>query len=108
MADIRVAVIGVGNVGATFVQGIDYYSGKYTVGLWHQKVAGLKPSNVKIVAAFDIDPAKVGKNLSQVATQSTKKYYDVKDSKVPVKPGILSDSNGKISNPVKVSPDEFA
>jgi myo-inositol-1-phosphate synthase len=107
MADIRVAVIGVGNVGATFVQGIDYYSGRNTVGLWHQKVAGLRPSNVKVVAAFDIDPAKVGKSLSQVATESTRKYHDIKDSKVAVKPGILADSNGKISNPAKASPDEF-
>jgi myo-inositol-1-phosphate synthase len=108
MADIRVAVIGVGNVGATFVQGIDYYSGKITVGLWHQKVAGLKPSNVKVVAAFDIDPAKVGKSLSQAATGSTRKHHELKDSKVIVSPGILADSNGKISNPAKISTDDFA
>jgi myo-inositol-1-phosphate synthase len=108
MADIRVAVIGVGNVGGTFVQGIDYYSGKNTIGLWHQKVAGLKPSNVKVVAAFDIDPTKVGRSLSQVATGSTKKYHDVKNSKVTVSPGILADSNGKINSPAKVSTDDFA
>jgi myo-inositol-1-phosphate synthase len=109
MADIRVAVIGVGNVGATFVQGVDYYgNGKNTVGLWHQKVAGLKPSNIKFVAAFDIDPAKVGKNLSQVAGDSTKKYHDIKNLKITVSPGILADSNGKIEKPVKASPDEFA
>lgn len=109
MAEIKVAVIGVGNVGATFVQGVDYYSnGKNTVGLWHQKVAGLKPANVRVVAAFDIDPAKVGRGLSQVAGESTRKYHDIKDSKVTVSPGILTDSNGKIGNPVKVSSNEFA
>ena len=109
MAEIRVAVIGVGNVGATFVQGVDYYSrGKNIVGLWHQKVAGLKPSNVRIVAAFDIDPAKVGRSLSQVAGESAKKYHYVKDSKVTVSPGLLADSNGKIDRPVKASFDEFA
>jgi myo-inositol-1-phosphate synthase len=108
MADIRVAVIGVGNVGATFVQGVDYYSGgRNTVGLWHQKVAGLKPSNVKVVAAFDIDPAKVSRPLSQVAGESTKKYHEVRDSKVTVSPGILADSNGKISSPAKSSYDDF-
>ncbi|AFU59095.1 putative myo-inositol-1-phosphate synthase [Candidatus Nitrososphaera gargensis Ga9.2] len=108
--DIMVAVIGVGNVGATFVQGVDYYSnGKNTIGLWHQKVAGLKPSNVKVVAAFDIDPAKVGKNLSQVAVESTRKYHDIKDLKITISPGILADSsNDKIERPVKTSPDEFA
>ncbi len=109
MADIRVAVIGVGNVGATFVQGVGYYgSGKNTMGLWHQKVAGLKPSNVRVVAAFDIDPAKVGRNLSQVAGESTKKYHDIKDPKIAVSPGILADSNGKIERPAKASPNEFA
>jgi myo-inositol-1-phosphate synthase len=108
MAEIRIAVIGVGNVGATFVQGVDYYSnGKNTVGLWHPKVAGLKPSNVRIVAAFDIDPAKVGVGLSQVAGESTKKYHNVKDSRVTVSCGILADSNGKIDSPVTASAGEF-
>ncbi len=107
MAEIRVAVIGVGNVGSTFVQGIDYYSGKNTVGLWHQKIAGFKPSDIKVVAAFDIDPSKVGKSLSEVANKITK-YHSSKDSKVIVSPGILADKNGKIDNPVKTSSDQFA
>ncbi len=107
MGEIRVAVIGVGNVGSTFVQGIDYYSGKNTVGLWHQKIAGLKPSNVKVVAAFDIDPVKVGKRLSQVATESTK-YHSSTDSKVTVSPGILAENNSKVGSPVKTSAGEFA
>ncbi len=106
MAEIRVAVIGVGNVGATFVQGVDYYSNsKNTVGLWHQKVAGFKPSDIKIVAAFDVNPAKVGKNLAQVATQSTRKYRDVKSSKVTVMPGLLLDKPNGQSN--TTSPAEF-
>jgi myo-inositol-1-phosphate synthase len=109
MPEIRVAVIGVGNVGATFVQGVDYYSsGRNTIGLWHNKIAGLKPGNIKVVAAFDIDPVKVGRGLSQVANESTKKYHDVKDSKVTVSSGILANDNGKTENPVKVSSDEFA
>jgi myo-inositol-1-phosphate synthase len=107
MGEIRVAVIGVGNVGSTFVQGIDYYSGKNTVGLWHQKIAGLKPSNVRVVAAFDIDPVKVGKSLSQVAAESTN-VRSSKDSKVTVSPGILADNNSKVASPVKISADEFA
>jgi len=105
MAEIRVAVIGVGNVGATFVQGVDYYSsGKNTVGLWHQKVAGLKAANVKIVAAFDIDPAKVGRSLSQVASEGTRKS-EIRGSKVTVSPGILSD--GKAGNSATTSAGEF-
>lgn len=100
-AEIRVAVIGVGNVGSTFVQGIDYYSsGKNTVGLWHQKVAGFKPADVKVVAAFDIDPAKVGRSLADVASG---KYHDVKDSKVRISSGILADRIDKVQNPSTAS-----
>jgi myo-inositol-1-phosphate synthase len=106
MAEIRVAVVGVGNVGSTFVQGIDYYSGRNTVGLWHQKVAGLKPSNVKVVAAFDVDPAKVGRNLSQVAGDISE-HRSSKDSKITISPGIMADSSGKIGSPAKTSADEF-
>lgn len=108
MTEIRVAVIGVGNVGATFVQGIDYYSGKNTIGLWHQKVAGLKPANVRTVSAFDIDPAKVGRGLSQVAGETTGKYHGGKNSEVTISPGILTDRYGKIDKPVTSSPNDFA
>jgi len=99
MAEIRVAVIGIGNVGATFVQGVDYYSNaKNTVGLWHQKVAGFRPSSIKLVSAFDINPSKAGKSLAQVAAESPAKYHQVKDSKVTVSPGIVLDSyDGKAS-----------
>jgi myo-inositol-1-phosphate synthase len=108
MADIRVAVIGVGNVGATFVQGVDYYSnGKNTVGLWHQKVAGFKPSNVKIVAAFDVSPGKVGRNLAQVVSESSKRYHEPKDNKITVSPGMLLDSFNSPDSPVKASAAEF-
>ncbi len=108
MTDIRVAIIGVGNVGATFAQGVDYYSnGKNTVGLWHPKIAGLKPTNIKIVAAFDVDPAKVGRDLSRVADESTRKRYKIKESKVSVHAGIQYDENDKIEKPITTSIDEI-
>ncbi len=110
MADVKVAVIGIGNVGSAFIQGVDYYSNsKNTLGLWHQKVAGLKPANIKIVAAFDIDPAKVERSMAEVASEGTAGRYDViKNSKVKVSPGILSEGNGKFEKPTAVSPREFA
>jgi myo-inositol-1-phosphate synthase len=115
MADVRVAVIGVGNVGSTFVQGIDYYSssgGKNKIGLWHEKVSGLKPSNIKVVSAFDIDPAKVGRQLSDVASRRSDAKNPISvNSKVVIEPGLLSDaanSNNKFDRPATVSPEEFA
>jgi myo-inositol-1-phosphate synthase len=108
MADVKVAVIGVGNVGSTLIQGIDYYSGSgKTIGLWHQKVAGLKPSNIKIVSAFDIDPSKAGQRLSDVAAGPARRNIAA-SSKVTVKPGIMSDGNGKFERPATISPKEFA
>src|SRR5262245_56609669 len=106
MAEVRVAVIGVGNVGCKFVEGVDYYSdGKNNVGLWHQKVARLKTANIKVVAAFDIDPAKVGKSLSQVGTDHAAKYHEVK-FKVRVNAGILSEGDDVVYKPVTTSADE--
>ena len=108
MADVKVAIIGVGNVGSTFVQGLEYYgNGKNAVGLWHPKVAGLKPSNIRVVAAFDIDPAKAGKSLSSVVSDSSSRRNPVKDSRVVVQPGVLSDPNEKMQSPSTVSAKEF-
>ena len=117
MADIKVAVIGVGNVGSTFVQGVQHYSNsnnsdsntRNVTGLWHQKVAGFRPSNVKIVAAFDVNPAKVGRSLAEIATTSSRKYCDV-SSKLMIGPGLSPDyqrSDVSVS-PVTTSPSEFA
>jgi myo-inositol-1-phosphate synthase len=109
MSDVRVALIGIGNVGSTFVEGLGYYSNRANkIGLWHQKVAGLVPSNIKIVTAYDIDPAKVGRSvLDVVSHHSTKKSVGI-GSKVTVQPGLLTDGNGKFANPSTVSPKEFA
>jgi myo-inositol-1-phosphate synthase len=107
MNNIKVAIVGVGNVGATFAQGVDYYSSnKSTIGLWHPKIAGLKPINIKIVAAFDVDPVKVGRDLSQLVGESTRKQYKIRESKVIVHAGIQYDKNNKIEKPMTISVDE--
>ena len=109
MADLTLAVIGLGNAGATFVQGVDYYSNdKHIAGLWHEKVAGLKAANIKIVAAYDINPAKVGRALSQVATETIRKYHAVKDTRINVNPGILYDNDySRFDSASTVSFDQF-
>src|SRR5918911_2551159 len=109
MADLTLAVIGLGNAGGTFVQGVRYYSNdNHMAGLWHEKVGGLKPANIKIVAAYDIDPAKVGRDLSQVATETIRKYHVVKDTRVNVNPGIMYNNDYKgFDNASTVSFDQF-
>jgi myo-inositol-1-phosphate synthase len=89
---VKVAIAGVGNCAAVFLQGLRYYSGKNTKGLWHPKVAGLRPSEVEIVAAFDVDPRKVGKELTKAAfahPNVAKRYLDLPRSGIKVSPGIV-------------------
>src|SRR5438105_963012 len=91
MPEVRTAIVGIGNVGSTLVQGLSYYSDKKNkVGLWHESVGGIRPANIRVVAAFDIDPSKVGRNLSAVAAANSKKRFDIIDSKINISPGLLN------------------
>ncbi len=88
---VKVAIVGVGNCAAVFLQGLRFYSGSERSGLWHPNVAGLKPGDVQVVAAFDIDPSKVGLELSKAAfapPNVPRKYVSLSKTKVTVAPGI--------------------
>jgi myo-inositol-1-phosphate synthase len=88
---VRIAVAGVGNCAAVFVQGLRHYSGGDTRGLWHTTVAGLKARDLDVVAAFDIDSRKVGLSLSKAIFASpnvAKKYVDGMKLGLLVSPGI--------------------
>ena len=62
MSRIKVAIVGVGNCASSLVQGITYYldkSRKDINGLMHWTIGGYKPSDIDVVAAFDIDAIAV-------------------------------------------------
>lgn len=68
MGQIRIAVVGLGNCASSLLQGIEYYRDKTQkdfVGLMHWNIGGYKPSDIEVVAAFDIDQRKVGKDISE-------------------------------------------
>ena len=68
MGRIRVAIAGVGNCASALVQGIEYYRGRNAAaeaGLMHEEIGGRRPSDVEVVAAFDIDRRKVGRPLEE-------------------------------------------
>jgi myo-inositol-1-phosphate synthase len=68
MRKIRIAVAGVGNCASSLLQGIEYYRGKKpnnAVGLMHWDIGGYTPSDIEVVAAFDIDKRKVGKDVNK-------------------------------------------
>jgi myo-inositol-1-phosphate synthase len=67
----RIAIVGVGNCASSLVQGIGYYTEERgadagsAIGLMHWEIGGLRPSDVEVVAAFDVDVRKVGKDVSE-------------------------------------------
>lgn len=67
MGKIKIAIAGIGNCASSLIQGIEYYkdkSPKDAIGLMHWDLGGYKPFDIEVVAAFDIDSRKVGKDLS--------------------------------------------
>jgi myo-inositol-1-phosphate synthase len=67
MGNINIAIVGVGNCASSLVQGINYYrdKNKDAVGLMHWEIGGYKPSDIHVVAAFDIDKRKVGHDVAK-------------------------------------------
>jgi len=68
MNPIRVAIVGVGNCASSLVQGIHYYRGKSAenaTGLMHWKIGDYAPGDLNVVAAFDIDARKVGRDVNE-------------------------------------------
>ena len=67
MTAINVAVIGIGNCASSLVQGLAHYrkGANDHVGLMHWDLGGYKPSDVNVVAAWDVDVRKVGKDVSE-------------------------------------------
>jgi myo-inositol-1-phosphate synthase len=67
MPNINIAIIGVGNCASSLVQGLSYYrrGANETIGLMHLDVGGYRPSDIQIVAAWDVDARKVGKDVAE-------------------------------------------
>ena len=65
MSGIKIAIVGVGNCASSLLQGIEYYREKPqdVIGLMHWDIGGYQPGDISIVAAFDIDQRKVGKDV---------------------------------------------
>ena len=65
---IKIAIVGIGNCASSLIQGIHYYDGKKpedAIGLMHWDIGGYEPSDIEVVAAFDVDARKVGKTIDE-------------------------------------------
>ena len=88
---VKIAIAGVGNCASVFVQGLRFYSGAERRGLWHPNVAGLKPKDLQVVSAFDVDSRKVGLELSKALftpPNVARRYVALPKGKVMVEPGV--------------------
>ena len=68
MEKIKIAIIGLGNCASSLIQGIHYYKNKNpedAIGLMHPVIGDYTASDIEVVAAFDIDKRKVGKDVSE-------------------------------------------
>jgi len=99
---VRVAIIGVGNCASSFVQGIHYYQDApvdtEVPGLMHTVLGGYHIGDIEIVAAFDIDKNKVGKDVAEAIytkPNNTFKFADVPKLGVKVHRGMTHDGLGK-------------
>jgi myo-inositol-1-phosphate synthase len=95
---INVAIIGVGNCASSLVQGIYYYAFDRETdasGLMHREIGGYTPSDIKIVAAYDIDDRKVGMDVADAlfaAPNCTTVFFpDIPQQNVIVQMGQVLD-----------------
>lgn len=68
MSKIKIAIVGIGNCASSLIQGIYYYEDKKpedAIGLMHWKIGDWDPTDIEVVAAFDVDERKVGKTIDE-------------------------------------------
>lgn len=113
---IKIAIVGVGNCASSLVQGLTYYKDikddQKVIGLMHTILGGYKISDIEVVAAFDVNKTKVGKDLAEAIyakPNNTAVFAKVKKTGVIVKNGPLLDGIGKyLKDVVQISKDPLA
>jgi len=99
---VRIAVAGLGNCANSLIQGIAYYrnatAGDEVPGLMHVDLGGYHVADLEVVAAFDVDAAKVGADIAKAmwaGRNDTIRFADVPDVGVPVLRGPTLDGLGR-------------
>ena len=101
MSKIRAAIVGVGNCASALVQGVEFYRdadpGQTIPGLMHPELGGYRIEDIEFVAAFDVDAAKVGQDLSKAVMageNNTIEFAEVPHLDVTVQRGRTLDGIG--------------
>ena len=107
LPSINVAIAGVGNCASAVIQGVSFYKdapeNEIVPGLLHVSFGGYRPSDIKFVAAFDVDSRKVGKDLSEAIfskPNNTRIFAQPPKMGVTVMRGPVMDGLGKYLKPV--------
>jgi myo-inositol-1-phosphate synthase len=98
---IRLAIAGVGNCASSLVQGLDYYRNadpaEDVPGLMHVALGGYHVRDVEVVAAFDVDAAKVGLDVGKAiysGQNNTIRFANVGELGIQVHRGPTLDGLG--------------
>lgn len=99
---VNIAIVGLGNCATSLIQGIERYkdadASTDVPGLMHTQFGPYHVSDVRVVAAFDVDADKVGKDVAE-ATESSRnctiKIADVPLTGVTVQRGHTLDGLGR-------------
>lgn len=121
MGKIKIAIVGIGNCASSLIQGLTYYKNikgnQKVIGLMHTVLGGYKISDIEVVAAFDVNKTKVGKDLglamyahpnnTYVFAKVKKLGVSVNNAKVLDGIGeylkdVVITSNAPVKNPVKI------
>ncbi len=101
MSEVRVAIVGLGNCANSLIQGVEYYKNADkkadVTGLMHVQLGDYHISDIKFVAAFDVDSKKVGQDLADAmwaSENNTIKFAEVKPLGIKVSRGNTLDGLG--------------
>lgn len=99
---IKLAVVGVGNCASSLLQGIEYYKNakddEFIPGLMHANFGGYHIRDIEVVAAFDVNSAKVGRDVAEAiyaAPNNTSVFAQVPATGVLVQKGPALDGVNK-------------
>jgi myo-inositol-1-phosphate synthase len=113
MSEVRIAIVGLGNCASSLVQGLEYYEdadpNDTVPGLMHVELGGYHIRDVKIVAAFDVDAKKVGKDVAEAIftePNNTIRFADVPPTGVTLQRGRTLDSLGTYYRDMITESDE--
>ncbi|MGO1949976.1 MAG: inositol-3-phosphate synthase [Mycobacteriaceae bacterium] len=99
---LKLAIVGIGNCATSLLQGLEYYKDTPedadVPGLMHVRFGAYHVSDIELVAAFDVDADKVGKDVA-IATEAgqncTIKICDLPELGITVRRGHTADGLGK-------------